>query len=162
MSEDPLLREVREEDFSIFFEQQDDPVARHMVAFATESTHDREAYFAHWRDVVLADETGVKRTLVWEGQVAGYLVCFHRGGRQQVGYYLGRDYWGRGLATRGLREMLTLIEERPLYGCVAADNEGSRRVLEKCGFVLIGEEQAFARSRGETIRELILRLDATG
>jgi hypothetical protein len=42
---------------------------------------------------------------------------------------------------------------------VAADNQGSLRVLEKCGFRVVGEARGFASGRGEEIPELVLRLD---
>ena len=50
------------------------------------------------------------------------------------------------------------IEQRPLYAHVAADNIGSRRVLEKCGFAVVAELESFAAARGKHIGELILEL----
>ena len=54
---------------------------------------------------------------------------------------------------------MTCQLRRPLYGRAAADNLGSLRVLEKCGFVRVGSERGFASARGEEIEEVILRLD---
>jgi RimJ/RimL family protein N-acetyltransferase len=51
-----------------------------------------------------------------------------------VGYWLGRSYWGRGIATRALALFLPLVPARPLYAHVASHNTGSMRVLVKCGF----------------------------
>ena len=58
-----------------------------------------------------------------------------------MGYWIGREYWGRGVATAALRSLLEVIPERPLHPLVAAGNAGSIRVLEKCGFVRDGEDE---------------------
>ena len=49
---------------------------------------------------------------------------------------------------------------RPIYARVAKDNVGSRRVLEKCGFQVIGESTGYANARGEEVEELLLELQA--
>ena len=51
---------------------------------------------------------------------------------------MGREFWGRGLATGALSELAVEIPERPLHAWVAASNVGSIRVLEKCGFARDG------------------------
>ena len=48
---------------------------------------------------------------------------------------------------------------RPLYARAAKDNIGSRRVLEKCGFVVIGEDKGYAHARGMETEEVVLRLN---
>jgi RimJ/RimL family protein N-acetyltransferase len=50
---------------------------------------------------------------------------------------------------------------RPLSARVAKDNKGSIRVLEKCGFVITGEDTGFANARGAEIEEYILTLKAS-
>jgi len=47
----------------------------------------------------------------------------------EVTYWLGRDFWGRGLATQALKRMLHLVVDRPIFARAAADNIGSIRVL---------------------------------
>jgi RimJ/RimL family protein N-acetyltransferase len=68
--------------------------------------------------------------------VAGNITSWERDGRRLVGYWLGREYWGRGLATKALGELIQELE-RPVYAEVATTNVGSVRVLEKCGFEVI-------------------------
>ena len=131
-----MLRDVTEADLGVFFEQQLDPEATQMAAFPA---RDREAFGAHW-EKVLADETVRAKTIVVDGAVAGNVVSFRHDGKTEVGYWLGRDFWGRGIATRALTEFLGLVDERPLYAGVAKHNVGSIRVLEKCGFERCGEE----------------------
>jgi RimJ/RimL family protein N-acetyltransferase len=140
------LREVKEDDLPVFFEHQLDPDATRMAAFPP---RDRNAFMAHWTRI-LADETVIKKTILFDGDVAGNVVSFVRSGEREVGYWIGKNYWGRGVATQALSEFLDHIETRPLYGHVARHNVASIRVLEKCGFRISGEEQ----------EDMILKLEA--
>jgi RimJ/RimL family protein N-acetyltransferase len=76
-----------------------------------------------------------------------------------VGYWIGRDYWGKGVATRALSNFLRLVKTRPLYAHVAEHNVASLRVLEKCGFQLSGKAKVTAAGSGGEIEEFILKLD---
>jgi RimJ/RimL family protein N-acetyltransferase len=58
-----------------------------------------------------------------------------------------------------LKEFLRLEQTRPLTAVVAKDNIASLRVLEKCGFTIIGEDKEFSNARGVEVEELVLRLD---
>jgi len=127
---DVRIRDVRDGDVEVFFEHQRDPGAVRMAAVPS---REWEAYAAHWRRL-RADDTVVKRTILVDGQVAGNLVSWEQSGRRQVGYWVGRDHWGRGVATRALALFLTHVRSRPLYADVAVHNIGSMRVLEHCGF----------------------------
>lgn len=122
---------MRASDLEVFYEHQRDPEAVQMAAFEPRA---RRAFMAHWRRL-LADGSVVKRTLVCGDRVAGYVVCWQQSGEWRVGYWIGREHWGRGLATLALRGLLELVRERPLVAWVASHNRGSVRVLEKCGFV---------------------------
>ena len=95
---------------------------------------DREAFDAHW-ERVLGDEKLLAKTIVFEGQVAGNIGSWEQDGRRLVGYWLGREFWGKGLATKALSDLVEELDSRPLYAYVAKTNAGSIRVLEKCGFV---------------------------
>jgi RimJ/RimL family protein N-acetyltransferase len=124
------LRDVVEEDIAVFFEHQQDPDAAAMAAFPSRSREDHEA---HWRKL-LADDTLVKKAIVVDGDVAGNIGSWIDEGHREVGYWIGKPFWGRGVATAALRMFLTTIEDRPLYAWVAHHNQGSIRVLERAGF----------------------------
>ena len=96
--------------------------------------------------------------MLCEGQVAGHLASWGPEGEREVTYWLGREWWGKGIATSALRAFIEEEEARPLTGRVAADNTGSIRVLEKCGFEVVERERGFANARGEEIEELVLVL----
>jgi RimJ/RimL family protein N-acetyltransferase len=148
------LRDVQESDLAIFFEQQRDPLANQMAAFPA---REQETFIAHWAKI-MKDETVTLKTILFEGQVAGNLVSFVLSGEREVGYWLGREFWGKGIATRALSEFLKQVKERPLYAHVAKHNIASLRVLEKCGFTLQGEEKNFAVIQGQPVEGLILKL----
>jgi len=155
MTNNIQLRDVLESDLPIFFEQQLDTEATQMAAFPARN---REAFMTHWTRI-MADESVLIKTVVFDGNVAGNIVSFIQLGEREVGYWLGREYWGKGVATQALEQFLRLIETRPLYAHVAKHNIGSRRVLEKCGFTIAAEDRFFSQIFGKNIDEYILRLD---
>jgi RimJ/RimL family protein N-acetyltransferase len=153
-----ILRDVSEDDFPWFFEQQLDPDANHMAAFNSKDPHDRNAFMEKWSRI-LRDNQISKRTIVFEGQIAGHIARFERFGDQEVTYWIGKEFWGKGITTRALEQFLLAEKNRPLYARAAKDNIASIRVLEKCGFSITGIEKVFADGRGEEIEELILILE---
>lgn len=154
MAIDVNLREVNAGDLSIFFEDQRDPQAVRMAAFAP---RDREAFLAHWIKI-MADETVVARTILFEGKVAGNIVSWEQDGKREVGYWLGREFWSQGIATAALSRFLNIVKERPLVAHVAKYNLASLRVLEKCGFVQAGEEAEFSNLDGKSVEGIIMML----
>lgn len=149
------LREVVATDLPIFHAHRLDPDARRMVAFTRAETVTREGFDAHWAKL-LRDPTVTLRTIEVDGQVAGYLVGFVRGTEAEVGYWLGREHWGSGLATRALRAFLEVERRRPLHARVVSDHAASLRVLEKCGFAVARRERTFANERGAEVEEVVL------
>jgi len=149
-----LLRDVLERDLQILFLHQRDPVASRMAAF---EPRDHNDFFAHWAKI-LVDDTVIKKTIVYNDKVAGYIVCFERSGKRLVGYWIGQDYWGKGIASLALPEFIADIEERPLNAHVAKHNIASVRVLEKCGFVRTGEGMVAENTGGEEVEEFIFTL----
>lgn len=153
MPNNVTFRDVTESDLSIFFEQQLDPEATEMAAFAS---RDSESFMTHWAKI-MADKSVILKTIVFDDQVAGNIVCWEQDGEREVGYWIGKEYWGKGIATKALEEFLNRVKTRPLVAHVAKHNIGSRRVLEKCGFTLIKEDKYYNAS-GEEIEEVILKL----
>jgi RimJ/RimL family protein N-acetyltransferase len=146
-----VIRDAVEADIPIFFEYQRDPGAMDMAKMPA---RDEEAFTAHW-EKILADDALTKKTVLFEGEVAGNLLVFERDGKRLVGYWIGREFWGKGLATTALRELLAQETRRPLHAYVATSNVGSMRVLEKCGFTLVSRETEFNERLGEEIEEAL-------
>jgi RimJ/RimL family protein N-acetyltransferase len=146
-----VLREVVEADLPVFYEHQRDREAAAMAAFPP---RERETFMAHWAKT-LANDLALTWTVVSDGEVAGNIGCWEDDGRRLVGYWIGREFWGRGLATQALAELLDVVDGRPLHAYVAKSNVASIRVLEKCGFVKVGEHAG-----DDGIEELFLELRA--
>jgi RimJ/RimL family protein N-acetyltransferase len=156
-----VLREVRDADIPVFFEQWADPAAAHMAAFTAPNHYDRDAFERRWSRL-RADEKIVNRAIVVDGAVAGSIGSWGDPGERELTYWIGRSYWGQGIATCAVDAFLAVDRSRPLTARVAADNVASRRVLEKCGFRVIGADRGFAEARSTEIEELVLRLDEPG
>jgi len=152
------LRAPIDSDVAVFFEHQREPGAIRMAAFTSKDPNDREAFDAHWARI--REKTDVRiRTIESDGAPAGYVASFLREDVREVSYWLGSAHWGRSIATTALARFLEEEEtRRPLVGRAASDNIASRRVLEKCGFVFVRHERAFANGRGEEIEEVVMRL----
>lgn len=149
-----LLRNVITSDLPIFYEQQLDPEATAMAAFPSRN---REAFDTHWAKI-MADEKVILKTILCDDQVAGSLVSWEMLGEREIGYWLGREFWDKGIATEALSQFLGVVETRPLFAHVAKHNVASRRVLEKCGFKVVGDGKYVNIAR-EEVEEFVLRLD---
>ena len=160
MKNELLLRDVLSDDLPIFFEQQLNQEANYMAAFTAKDPTDQEDFMAHWHKI-LANDTCIIKTILFNKQVAGSVSSYEEEGKPEVTYWLGTEYWGKGIATWALKELLAHhSQRRPMYARVSKDNLGSRRVLEKCGFRMISESKGFANARGQEIEELLLELEA--
>jgi RimJ/RimL family protein N-acetyltransferase len=150
------LREVHDSDLPVFYRQMNDPESLHMAAFTPEDPADWDAFDAQWKRI--RSSQAVVRTILADGDVVGSAAVYGEPGEREVTYWVDRAYWGQGVATAALRGLLTEVPERPLYARAAADNEGSIRVLRKCGFQVTATATGFAQARGEEIDEVVLTL----
>jgi RimJ/RimL family protein N-acetyltransferase len=153
-----VLRELRDEDLAVLFEQWADPAAVHMAAFTAPDHMDRDAFERRWSRL-RADESVIARAIVVDGDVAGTIGSWGAADEREVTYWVGRSYWGKGVATCALSAFLTVDPSRPLHARVASDNVASHRVLEKCGFRVVATERSFAEARSAEIEEFVLRLE---
>src|SRR4249919_3318912 len=101
MPKDIHLRAVNSADIAVFHTQQKDATAIRMAAFTAAEPADEQAFAARWARQ-LADPTIVARTIVVDDQVAGNISRYVDEGHPEVTYWLGREFWGRGIATRAL------------------------------------------------------------
>lgn len=153
MNNEVRLRQTEPDDLPIFYEHQLDVDATRMAAFPS---RDRAAFDAHWATNILGNPEAVTQTILVDGQIAGNIGSWPQDDVRLVGYWIGKEYWGKGVATRALAAFLHTVSERPLHAHVARHNVGSIRVLEKCGFRVEREESADVA--GQDLVELILVL----
>ena len=146
---DVRLRQVEDDDLPIFYENQSDTEAAEMAAFGTRPLVD---FMAHWA-TIRATPSAMALTIEVDGAAAGHINAWIEGDHREIGYWIGRSWWGRGIGTRAVALLVADLPGRPLVAHVADHNIGSRRVLEKNGFVRVEGEVV------DGIAESTFRLD---
>lgn len=149
-----VLRDVLQSDLPIFFEHQRDPESNKMAAFPA---RDEEAFYKHWAKIMV-NETVYNQTILLDDQVVGSILSFEMEGETEIGYWIGREFWGQGITTEALKQFLGQIKKRPLFAHVAKHNIASKKVLEKCGFIVIGEGKWKPFPDEAEVEEYILKL----
>lgn len=152
------LRPSTDTDLAHFFLFQLDPEGRHLAAFTAPDTTDKNAYMAKYTQL-LQDPSINNQTILVDGMIVGSIAKFIMEGEAEITYWLAKDCWGKGIATKALHKFLEVEATRPIYGRVAFDNFGSQKVLEKCGFARIGAAKGFAHARQAAIEEFIYKLE---
>lgn len=152
------LRRTQPSDLDTLFEYQADDEAGRMAAFVNPTSWKvKDAYRAKW-EKLLQDDTINSWTILHDGVIVGSVGTWMMDGEPQITYGIGKQFWGRGLATTAVELFLEKADIRPLYGRAAADNIRSIKILEKAGFKKTGTDRAFAAARNEEIEEVIFRL----
>lgn len=146
------LRDVEEGDLLLFYEIQAEPEGAALAVYASK---DRDAHRAHW-EKILADDSCAARTVTFEGEVVGSVQSWDQDGHREIGYWIGKEHWGKGIATSAVARYLEIETTRPLAAWVAEHNLGSIRVLERCGFARVDEQP---ESEPDGVRFVVLQLD---
>lgn len=149
------LREVRDEDLPTFHLQQLDLTACAMAGFPPREYDD---FMAHWKKI-RGVVTNYTRAILMDEQVVGNIGSWETDGEREVGYWIGKEFWGLGIATAALTEFLSQLPMRPLFGYAAKSNLGSLRVLEKCGFRVSREANMELHAGGSKIDTCIFILE---
>ena len=147
------LRPIIESDLEAIFVHQSDPIANQLAQFPP---RDREAFFKHWHQNILGQVNVLPRAIVVDGKFVGNIGHWQSDGQALIGYWIDREYWGKGIATQTLAQFLPLVSLRPLFAHVAKHNLASQRVLLRHGFVLT--DQLIQESEDtEALLEFVLR-----
>jgi RimJ/RimL family protein N-acetyltransferase len=151
------LTKTEKDDLNAFFQFQLDKEANYLAAFTPKDPTDKTAYIEKYTKF-LTDPTINMCTIKVNDVIAGSVAKFVMENRAEITYWIDREFWGQGVATTALKDLLKLEPARPIYGRVAFDNYGSQKVLEKCGFIKIGTDKGFANARQTEIEEYIYEL----
>lgn len=151
------LRKTEITDLEFFFIFQLDYEANYLAAFTSKDPTDKTAYLQKYTKL-LNDRTINMQTIIVKNIIAGSVSKFEMEGKAEVTYWIDKNFWGKGVATKALEAFLKNENKRPLFGRVAFDNFGSQRVLEKCNFIKIGTDKGFANARQTEIEEFIYKL----
>jgi len=154
---DITLRRTEIVDLEYFFQFQLDKEAGYLAAFTPKDPTDKTVYLEKYTKL-LNDPTVNMQTIFVGEIIAGSVSKFEMEGEAEITYWIDRNFWGQGIATKALNDFLAIETTRPIFGRVAFDNFGSQKVLEKCGFVKIGTDSGFANARQTEIEEYIYKL----
>lgn len=151
------LRLTAVSDLETLFEFQLDKESGYLAAFMPKNHDNKKSYLSKHKKL-LADPTINNQTIFLDNNIVGSIAKFMMGGNAEITYWIDRKFWRQGIATKALKEFLTIETERPIFGRVVFDNFGSQKVLEKCGFIKIGTEKGFANARQMEVEEFIYKL----
>jgi RimJ/RimL family protein N-acetyltransferase len=151
------LTRTEQDDLYTFFEFQLDEEANYLAAFTAKDSNNKTAYMEKYSKF-LFDPTINMLTIKVDGVIVGSIAKFVMDGDAEITYWIDKKFWGQGIATIALQELLKIEKTRPIRGRVAFDNYGSQKVLEKCGFVRVGSDKGFANARQAEIEEFIYKL----
>lgn len=110
----------------------------------------------HWATIRVETDTLI-RTIECGGAVVGYVASFVKDDLRLIGYWIGREHWGKGIASNALAAFLTIDKSRPLHAYVAKHNLGSIRVLERCGFTVRGESKGPGETSDLEVEDFLYR-----
>ena len=151
------LRPTKVSDLDYLFQFQLDKEGGYLAAFMPKDPADKKAYLTKYTK--LLDDPMVNNvTILADDIIVGSIAKFVIEGDAEITYWIDRNFWGQGIATKALKKFLAIETTRPLFGRVAFDNFGSQKVLEKSGFVKIGSDRGFANARQAEIEEFIYQL----
>ncbi|WP_428742430.1 GNAT family N-acetyltransferase [Tenacibaculum sp.] len=155
---DIQLRPTEISDLESLFQFQLDKEGGYLAAFMPQDPTDKTTYI-NKHTKLLDNPTVNNQTIVLDNTIIGSIAKFVMEGDNEITYWIDRKFWGQGIATKALKEFLTIETNRPIFGRVAFDNFGSQKVLEKCGFTKVGSDKGFANARQREIEEFIYKLD---
>ncbi|SFE60833.1 Protein N-acetyltransferase, RimJ/RimL family [Chitinophaga sp. CF118] len=152
-----ILRKTEITDLEFFFIFQLDKEANYLAAFTSKDPADKTAYLQKYTKL-LNDPTINMWTIMVNSIIAGSIAKFEMEGDAEITYWIDKKFWAKGIATKALKDFLTIENTRPIFGRVAFDNLGSQKVLEKCSFIKVGTDKGFANARQAEIEEFIYKL----
>lgn len=156
-----LLRPLRERDVDDLWPTVSDPAFPLMMSWSAHTERRETVEFIHGQAEAFARGVAMTSALEHEGRAVGCIsldgirwgLGAWRVDRAELGYWLAPALWRRGLMTEAARAVMRFAFEalglhKLTVGCVA-ENDGSRRVIEKCGFRFVGrlEDDVFRAGR---------------
>lgn len=160
---DYILREPQKSDAEFYFKSLTDEATIQYTSYDVKSVSEIEGWFLDYKKqfkeskrISWAIEEAATQKVIGEVSFFSVVVEDKKG---EIGYFLEREYWGRGIMSQVLKAVIDYLFEElkvtRLQSVVMQENLGSRRLLEKNGFTEEGILQNYKRCRG-THRDFIL------
>lgn len=122
-----------------------------------------ERSVARWKTAGTADELGFH--VDHEGELIGGLGFKKLQETPEIGYWLGRPYWGKGFMSEALTAAIGWVFDNTAHDLLACEamteNPASIKVMEKAGFRPVGEVGCASVSRGGTLPAIRSELTRT-
>lgn len=135
-------------------------------ALAGTKARDWETFRVRWEQILAEPDGGAAgvtpRVVVVRGEVVGAVNISPMDGADSIGYWIAREHWGRGIATRAVTLMLGEFARRPLYASAAGHNRASIRVLEKHGFEVVSRRMTAETARTVRRETVVMVLKGYG
>ena len=145
------LRQFQENDFDAFHAIVSD---YDVVKMTSSWPYPADEDFTRMRMNTPEAQAGLVNVIEVDGRFAGVVGVVN----DDVGYHIGKEFWGRGVMTRALSlkidEHFADEEKTLLKSCVWHDNPASARVLEKVGFQQTIECSDFCKARNEEVKAI--------
>lgn len=154
---DIFLRDVCEADMDTLYAFSCDQESCEMAAFGARP----RARFDERMAEIASDPTSLYRVVVLGDVVVGSVLSWVADGERLLGYWISREHWGRGIASRALGLFLQEFRERPITAIAVEKNVRSQSVLVRNGFVEVGRTEMDDPEFGPLV-EVLYRLDETG
>ncbi|MGC3978384.1 MAG: GNAT family protein [Paludibacteraceae bacterium] len=114
-------------------------------------------------EAVAKDNTSKVFAIEVDGEAVGSIGIFQQADihekNAEIGYWLSEKYWGKGIMTKAIREIVdygfNTFDIVRIYARPFSTNKGSQRVLEKAGFALEARLKNALYKNGEYMDELI-------
>ena len=124
---------------------------------------DAEVFIEQSQEKILKHE--IKTYMIFHNKkmLGGIELRDFNGHSCELGYWLGRKYWGKGFATEAVGRLLELgfdeLDLNEIYASYKVGNKASKKVLEKSGFQFYREKQEFdlALEKNEQLIEMVIR-----
>ena len=100
-----ILRKTEIADLEFFFIFQLDNEANYLAAFTSKDPTDKTAYLQKYSKF-LNDPTINMQTIIVKNSIAGSIAKFEMEGQAEVTYWIDKKFWGKGVATKALKEFL--------------------------------------------------------
>ena len=92
------------------------------------------------------EKDGIFRAVEYDGKIVGTITIEQKSGVHSIdcdiGYFIIEEYWSRGIVTEAIsqicREAFEKLDLKRITSIIFSPNIGSRRAVEKNGFVLEG------------------------
>ena len=95
--------------------------------------------------------------------VGGVGLSLQENGIYNLGYWVGKQYWGQGIATEASYALLSFgfdnLRQTKIQAGYFDGNDASARVLKKLGFINLGRKKLFSKSQNQVLCDHMMYLE---